>query len=62
MIPIEFITNAADNDYNTAAGKLHEALTLRPVIIRGESCEYQILSYYYDREALCMVLDIEEKK
>lgn len=59
MKPIEFVTHV--EQHNDPIGPIMEAITEKPVVIRGASCEYQILSYYYDHAALCMVLDIEEK-
>ena len=60
MKPIEFITDIGQ--YNSPFGEEMEARTLRDIKIRDTFQEYRVLSYYYNEDARCMVLDIEEIK
>lgn len=60
MTPIDFVVYDGDSDPNLPVHQVAEAMK-EPVIIRGNGVEYEILSYYYDQEAMAMVLDIEEK-
>lgn len=59
MTPLEFITDA-DSDYNSPAGDVMAAIR-KPLIIRSENSEWEVLSYYFDEKQKKMVLDIEEK-
>jgi len=59
MKPTEFLLYS--DHYNTPSGEIVEALQ-RDVVIRGESIDYEILSYYYDENIRRMVLDIQPKK
>ena len=60
MTPLDFIKDAADNDFNTAAGYIVEALS-KPIQIHGAREKFEILSYYYDEKKKCMILDVEPK-
>ena len=60
MKPIEFITSCQDN-YNAPVGEVMEAITNYELVIRSYNADYDILSYYYDIKANCMVLDIQKR-
>jgi len=59
MKPIDFILDCADH-HNDPVGAVIEALQ-KPMRILGYHGEYVVLSYYFDEEDKCMILDIQDK-
>lgn len=59
MKPIEFITTAAANDYNTPAGEIEAAIKKASFRIHSANASWEVLSYYYDHQLKQMVLDIQ---
>jgi hypothetical protein len=62
MTPLEFVSDCGGH-HNDPVGAVMEALK-KPLVIRsgnGEDAEWEVLSYYYDKKAKRMVIDIEPK-
>lgn len=57
MKPIEFIHFGGDSSPNTPVHKIYEAMENHIKIFDGRG-EFEILSYYYNEEDKCMVLEI----
>lgn len=60
MTPLDFVTTAADDSYNTPAGVIADAMK-KPLIVRSAEATWEILSYYYDTTSKRMVVDITTK-
>ena len=58
MKPRDFMKFDGNSSPNTPVYKIAEAMQ-KDIVIRGESIDYIILSYYYDVDICRMVLDIQ---
>lgn len=58
MKPIEFVTEAADGNYNAAAGDIMDAVNNQELVIASGHHYWEVLSYYYDATHNRMVIDI----
>lgn len=59
MTPLQFVSDIG-GDYNAPAGRIAKALT-KTLVIRTSKGEYQVLSYYYDKDIGRMVIDISKE-
>ena len=60
MRPLDFVVFDGDSSPNLPAYKVAEAMK-NPIQIFTEEGEYEVLSYYYNHEKNCLVLDIGKK-
>lgn len=61
MKPIDFVVFDGDSSPNTPVLYIAEAM-VENIKVVGEDGEYEVLSYYYNREEWRMVLEIGKKE
>lgn len=59
MRPIDFLLYAGDSEPNTPVYRIAEAME-KNIRIVGQNGPLIVLSYYYDSDARCMVLEVGE--